>query len=123
MDWQERFADLPARCESIDEIDAAIDSWTAGQNHIDLMNALQHCGVSAGAVMNGPQLLADPHLSARDAFLEQDRPGLGVKRYPNQPFRLRNAPASPVARAPLLGEHTEEVLTALVGTAPLAARR
>ncbi|MEM7365889.1 MAG: CoA transferase, partial [Pseudomonadota bacterium] len=137
--WQTKFGDAPTRRASADEIDAAVSGWTSEQNHIELMRVLQERGVPAGAVMNGPELLADPQLAARGSFLAQDRPGLGIKHYPNQPFRLRNAPSSPVSRAPLLGEHTEEVLATLVGvsddeltslrrddiigTVPLAARR
>jgi len=61
-----------------------------------------------------------------------------VKHYPNQPYRFRCAEPAPNLRAPLLGEHSWEVLTELagltadeiaelviadvVGTDPLAAR-
>ena len=82
------------------------------------MHALQSAGVPAGAVLNGPDLLNDEHLAARGAFLAQDRPGLGVKHYPNQPYRFRCAESPPNERAPLLGEHAEEVLTKLVGLSP-----
>jgi crotonobetainyl-CoA:carnitine CoA-transferase CaiB-like acyl-CoA transferase len=103
-----------------------------------LMHQLQEQGVPAGAVMRGPELLADPHLAARHAFLAQDRPGVGVKHYPNQPYRFASAGESVPARAPLLGEHLSEVLTELgglsdddiaeliiddvVGTVPIVAR-
>ena len=62
----------------------------------------------AGAVQNGPDLLADPQLEQRGAFLAQDRPGIGVKHYPAQPYRLHRTTAPPQVRAPLLGEHLEE---------------
>ena len=102
------------------------------------MHELQAAGVPAGAVLNGPDLLDDEHLAARGAFLAQDRPGLGVKHYPNQPYRFRQSEPEPNERAPLLGEHAEAVLTRLaglsseevielliddvVGTVPMAAR-
>ncbi len=102
------------------------------------MHLLQSSGVPAGAVMTGPDLLADPQLKARGSLLAQDRPGLGVKHYPNQPYRFRHAGPVLNERAPLLGEHTSEVLIDLagltsdeiaelviadvVGTVPLAAR-
>ena len=88
--------------------------------------------------MTGPDLLADPQLEARGSLLAQDRPGLGVKHYPNQPYRFRCAGPALNERAPLLGEHTSEVLTELagltsddiaelviadvIGTVPVAAR-
>lgn len=120
------------------DIDTCIAKWTASQDKKVLMQNLQAQGIPAGAVLNGPDLLNDEHLAARGAFLAQDRPGLGVKHYPNQPYRFRCAEAQPEVRAPLLGEHIEEVLTSraglssddivelviddVIGTVPIAAR-
>ena len=126
------------RRERRPEIEEAIAAFTREFEHIALMHQLQEQGVPAGAVMRGPELLADPHLAARHAFLAQDRPGVGVKHYPNQPYRFASAGESVPARAPLLGEHLSEVLTELgglsdddiaeliiddvVGTVPIVAR-
>jgi crotonobetainyl-CoA:carnitine CoA-transferase CaiB-like acyl-CoA transferase len=120
------------------EIDAALSKWCAGEDKQVLWHRLQNAGIGAGAVLNGPELLEDPQLNGRGFFLPQDRPGLGVKNYPNQPYRFRNAAAPPVQRSPLLGEHLVEVLSEEVGlsddeiaelviddvtgTVPLAAR-
>lgn len=133
-----RFAAAVDRRAHADEIDSLIGTWTARQQHIEAMATLQAAGVAAGAVMRGPELLADPHLEARQGFLVQDRPGLGEKHYPNQPYRFRNAPTPPNTRAPMLGEHLAEILTEragltddeivelviddVTGTVPLAAR-
>ena len=127
-------AGLPADAEAHDRL--AI--WTARQEKMALMHRLQQAGIAAGAVLNGPDLLHDPHLAARGAFLAQDRPGLGIKHYPAQPYRLHRCVAPPERRAPLLGEHLEEVLAQegglssdqivemliddVTGTEPLAAR-
>jgi crotonobetainyl-CoA:carnitine CoA-transferase CaiB-like acyl-CoA transferase len=82
---------------------------------MELMHQLQHAGVPACAVFDGPDLLRDPHLAGRRAFVAQDRPGLGVKHYPAQPYRLNRTVPPPERRAPLLGEHLEEVLGDVVG--------
>jgi len=120
------------------DIHEHVAKWTSTQDKKQLMHTLQAAGVPAGAVLNGPDLLDDEHLAARGAFLAQDRPGLGVKHYPNQPYRFRHSEPEPNERAPLLGEHAEDVLTRLaglsseevvelliddvVGTVPMAAR-
>ncbi|MCZ6887580.1 MAG: CoA transferase, partial [Gammaproteobacteria bacterium] len=131
------FQDAPSRLAQTDEIDRAIGDWTQSQDRLALMELLQRAGIPAGAVLNGPDLLADPQLHARGSFLLQDRPGLGEKHYPNQPYRFKHAGPVPNERAPLLGEHTSEVLTELglssdeiaeleaadvIGTVPIAAR-
>ncbi len=116
----------------------AIAAWTAPRDHLALMAHLQAAGIPAGAVMNGPDLLTDPQIAAREGLRLQDRPGLGAKHYPGQPYRFRRAAPPPNERAPLLGEHTSEVLREyagltdddiaelviadVVGTVPIAAR-
>ncbi|MEE8336961.1 MAG: CoA transferase, partial [Dehalococcoidia bacterium] len=97
------------------DIDAALAEWTRPQRHTELQHVLQAAGVTATAVLNGPELLEDPHLAARDFFIPQDRPGVGVKHYPGQPHRFARAAAVADVRAPLLGEHSREVLSALLG--------
>ena len=116
----------------------AIAAWTAPRDHLALMTELQAAGIPAGAVMNGPELLDDDQIAARNGLFVQDRPGLGPKHYPGQPYRFRLAPTPPNRRAPLLGEHSSEVLKEyagltdddiaelvvgdVVGTVPIAAR-
>jgi len=112
------FSEVTARASNRDQIDQSIGEWTRSQDHLELMHRLQKLGIPAGAVMDGPDLLDDPHLNARGSLLPQDRPGVGVKHYPNQPYHFRNAGPVPNLRAPLLGEHTEEILTELVGLSP-----
>ncbi|GIS69651.1 MAG: hypothetical protein CM1200mP9_04720 [Gammaproteobacteria bacterium] len=74
----------------------------------------------------------------REGFLGSRPSRFGVKHYPNQPYRFRHSEPEPNERAPLLGEHAEDVLTRLaglsseevvelliddvVGTVPMAAR-
>ena len=115
-----------------------VSQLTEQRDKMKLMTELQQIGVPAGAVLNGPELLNNQQLIARDAFLSQDRPGLGVKHYPNQPYRLRLSEEPPTQRAPLLGEHLEEILTEragltsdeiaeliiddVIGTVPISAR-
>ena len=119
-------------------VEEAIKEWTKSQSHIALMEELQSLGISAGAVLNGPELLEDRQLQARDSFMLQNRPGLGTKHYPGQPYRFLLSKEGPNIRAPLLGEHTREVLQEhlglsqseidaltdedVIGTVPIAAR-
>ena len=98
-----------------DTIHDEIRAWTASKDHIELMDYLQTLGIPAGAVMNGPELLADKHLRERDAFILQDRPILGEKHYPGQPYQFKFTERVTNMRAPFLGEHTEEILLDLVG--------
>src|SRR5579859_1432915 len=133
------FSTAAGRLRQRAAIDAAIAEWTRPRQHLELMDALQAAGVPAGAVLSGPELLSDPQLAARGGFIKQDRPGVGIKHYPSQPYRFRFAAPPPERRAPLLGEHTAEVLGErlgiraealaalelddVIGTVPIAARQ
>lgn len=116
----------------------ALPRWSIERDHRQTMDELQALGIAAGAVQNGPEILDDPQIAARGGLIVQDRPGLGEKHYPNQPYRLCRTEAPPNRRAPLLGEHSAEILAELaglsdddiaeliiddvVGTVPMAAR-
>ena len=122
----------------VDALTAALPDWTRQRDHREAMDFLQSNGIAAGAVQNGPDILKDPQIAARGSLIVQDRPGLGEKRYPNQPYRMVRTEAPPTERAPLLGEHSAEILSELagltddeiaeliiddvVGTVPMAAR-
>jgi len=110
-----RFADVVSRRRSQDELDLIIAEWTRQHDHLDLMYRLQAAGVPAGAVLDGRELLADPHLKARQFFRELDQPGVG--RYPVSfgGLKLHRTPAQILRPAPRLGEHNEYILENLLG--------
>jgi benzylsuccinate CoA-transferase BbsF subunit len=109
----ERFPDIESRqCPELDNI---VGTWTREYHAHTLMTELQALGIAAGVVQNGPDLLRDPQLLARSSFIVQDRPGIGAKHYPGQPYRFSNTRLPPNRRAPMLGEHCIDVLTTVAG--------
>jgi crotonobetainyl-CoA:carnitine CoA-transferase CaiB-like acyl-CoA transferase len=60
-------------------------------------------------------VLQDPHLRARGFFTEVTHPVAGTLPHTREPFRMAATPAEPVRPAPLLGQHTEEVLGQRLG--------
>jgi crotonobetainyl-CoA:carnitine CoA-transferase CaiB-like acyl-CoA transferase len=61
------------------------------------------------------EVLADPHLAARGMFLDLVHPLAGVVRVPNFPVRFSETPGVVASAAPLLGQHSREVLTGVLG--------
>jgi len=55
------------------------------------------------------------HLKERQHFLEIEHPQGGKVKIPGPPFREHGKPLWPLRRAPLLGEHTQEVLCGRLG--------
>lgn len=111
-DWMngERFSDQLSRLKNQDEMDELISSWTRKSSHYEVMNLLQEARVPAGAVVNAPELLSDPHLNERGFFWEIEHPEAGRHRYCAFPIKLSETPARPIRPAPCLGEHNEYVL-------------
>jgi formyl-CoA transferase len=86
------------------------------------MKLMGDAGVPAGACLDTSEVLADPHLKARDMILEMNYPPRGKFTTIGCPLKLSDSPAS-ITRPPMLGEHTESVLGELCGVAPADAKR
>jgi crotonobetainyl-CoA:carnitine CoA-transferase CaiB-like acyl-CoA transferase len=117
-EWKddERFADLPARHANHDALDELIAGWTRGMEKIAAMEHLQRAGVRAGAVLHGKDLLLTPHLRDRGHFDIIDHPDVGRRPIPRQtPVHFSKFDTAPRRPAPRLGEHNDDVLTALAG--------
>jgi benzylsuccinate CoA-transferase BbsF subunit len=104
-------ATLAGRLSGRDALDERVAVWTRTQTAESLAERLQSAGVSAMVVQNGDDHRADPHLAARGALITLHHPDLGPERHINNPLRFSETETTPADRAPLLGEHTEEILT------------
>jgi crotonobetainyl-CoA:carnitine CoA-transferase CaiB-like acyl-CoA transferase len=105
-----RFATFPGRWHHLDELDELVSAWTREQDREEAAALLQRHGVCAGPVLPGKDVWRDPNLAARDFFTEVVHPVTGPQRQRTWPFRLARTGGSVRRRAPLLGEHTEEIL-------------
>jgi crotonobetainyl-CoA:carnitine CoA-transferase CaiB-like acyl-CoA transferase len=71
---------------------------------------MREAGVTAGPVYDIEGALADPHFQARQIFVETQDPELGPLPMHNIVPRLSGTPGAWRRPAPLLGQHTDEVL-------------
>jgi crotonobetainyl-CoA:carnitine CoA-transferase CaiB-like acyl-CoA transferase len=113
----ERFATRPGWRANIDSIRDAVNGWAAGRTNVDACHAMAAAGVAAGPVLSAEQVIADPHLAARDMIVELDRVD-GVDEpviIPGNPIKLSRVSEGPETRPPWLGEHTDEVLRGELG--------
>ncbi len=97
------------------EIDARVTAWTETRSAEDAAATLQAAGVSAMAVLSPDDLAADPHLAARGAIIDVAHAEVGIERHGANPIRLSRTALPAAAPASLLGEHTAEVLTGVLG--------
>jgi len=69
--------------------------------------------IPCGPVMAHDEVFHDPHVLAREMVVEVDHPAAGRHRTLGTPVKLKGTPGAIRRPAPLLGEHTEEVLAEL----------
>jgi formyl-CoA transferase len=86
------------------------------------MRLLGDAGVPSGACQDTGEVLADPHLKAREMIVDLDYPTRGTYRTVGCPIKLSDSPAE-ITRPPLLGEHSGDVLAELCGLGPEELRR
>ncbi|MGW6403712.1 CoA transferase [Streptomyces sp. NPDC055134] len=109
-------ADLAGRRAHEDEIDAALASWTRDQDARKLAALLQEAGVPAVVVATGEDLVVDDeHLAARGFYPVLEHPLAGPVPHEGIVARLTATAGALTRPAPLLGEHTREVLQELLG--------
>ncbi len=80
----------------------------------EAMEQLQRARVPGGAVFDTGELSEDPYLRRRGMFATIDHPTRGRIVIPGFPVKLSES-AVAVMTSPLLGEHTEEVLSEWLG--------
>jgi formyl-CoA transferase len=112
-----RFADGAARWENRDALNAMIEEWTATRTKHEVMRLLGAAGVPCGAVQDTGEVLADPHLKAREMIVDVDYPTRGTYKTVGCPVKLSDSPVA-VTRPPMLGEHTAALLNELCGVDP-----
>ena len=111
-----RFATAVARKANEDELDELISAETRRIKRDVLVTMFEGAGVVVGAVHDGREVAADAALRARGMVAEVEHREAG--RWPQavSPFHFSRTPADDIRPAPLLGEHTLEVMQELLGS-------
>jgi crotonobetainyl-CoA:carnitine CoA-transferase CaiB-like acyl-CoA transferase len=113
----DRFATRAGWREHIEIIRAGVGAWAADMTNVEACHRLSAAGVAAGPVLSAEQVIADPHLAARNMLVEVPRTD-GVAEpviVPGNPVKMTKVSEGPEARPPWLGEHTDEVLATELG--------
>jgi formyl-CoA transferase len=103
-----------SRYEQVERVDAAIAAWTRTLPKTEVMRRLGEAGVPAGAVFDTKDLLSDPYLLRRGTFAKVAHPTRGEFVMPGFPVHLSDS-FVPVRPAPLLGQHSGEILREWIG--------
>lgn len=106
-----RFADDDLRWEHGDVLNDIMQQWCADQTKAEVLERLEAAKLPAAPMHSTQDVLDDPHVQAMGYLQRVPFPG-AAREVPisETPFRLSATPGTIRRRAPLLGEHTDEVL-------------
>jgi crotonobetainyl-CoA:carnitine CoA-transferase CaiB-like acyl-CoA transferase len=106
-----RFADDDLRWANGDELNDVMQRWCTGQTKAEVLAKLAAAKLPAAPLQSTQDVLDDPHVAAMGYLKRVPFPGAS-RPVPliETPFRLSATPGSIRDRAPLLGEHTDDIL-------------
>ena len=91
-----------------EKLDEMMTPWLQDRGKWEVTKAAQELRLAFTPVLNPEEVMNDEQIKARDFFAEADHPVMGRVKYPGAPAKLNGSPWQ-AGRAPLLGEHNEEI--------------
>jgi crotonobetainyl-CoA:carnitine CoA-transferase CaiB-like acyl-CoA transferase len=104
-----------ARDANADFIRETIESWLKDKTRAQAVDLLGAQGVPSGPVNTAEDIINDPHIAARNMLVSVDDPVAGTRKYARSPLHLSSTPEIPTEPAPMLGEHSIELLKDILG--------
>ncbi len=124
-DWLEdpEWATPKARLPKLEKVFEEIEKWTKTKTKFEVMDILNPLNVPCGPILSMKELAEEPSLRETGTIVEVDHPERGKYLTVGNPIKLSDSPTD-VQRSPLLGEHTDEVLTEIgLSDAEIAAAK
>ncbi len=109
------YATLEGRRAGHDSIDERLGEWTAGQDPDELAARLCALGIPAGKAQRSSDLLTDPQYAHRGFYHRFVHGAMGEVPYAGHQYRIDGYEHGPRGPGPLLGQHTFDVLSDLLG--------
>jgi crotonobetainyl-CoA:carnitine CoA-transferase CaiB-like acyl-CoA transferase len=114
-EWGRAFPGNAIRVEKRDEVMATLTEKISSLTRAELIARLDAGDVPVGPVNDVAEILADPHVRARRLVGSFDYPGVGEFRALALPYKFLGWDDPQIGRPPTLGEHTEAVLSGMLG--------
>ena len=125
-DWavDPEYRDDTQRIRNREALAARIEAVMETRPRAHWLELIESHGVPCGPINDYAEVMADPHVRARELVVETDHPTLGRIQALGTPIKLSETPLSPGRPAPRLGQHTDDVLgEAGFGAEEIAALR
>jgi formyl-CoA transferase len=115
-EWKEHpdYATPPARLPHLNEIFGAIEEWTMTKTKYEVMEICNPLDIPVGPILSMKELAEEPSLRETGTIVEVDHPERGPYLSVGCPVKLSENDVV-VERSPLLGEHSDEILSEVLG--------
>ncbi|MBI3492041.1 MAG: CoA transferase [Acidobacteria bacterium] len=104
------FVDNASRVKHRAALAERIESITSREPRAHWLDLLEANDIPCGPINDYAQVFADPQVVAREMIVNVDHPTLGPLTTLGSPIKMSGTPPDVTRRAPMLGEHTDEVL-------------
>lgn len=111
---QEGYAKPPERLDKLNEIFDAVEEWTKTKTKYEVMEICNPQDIPVGPILSMKEISEDEGLYATGTMVKVDHPERGEYLSVGCPIKLSDSEVD-VVRSPLLGEHTHEVLSEVLG--------
>ena len=95
--------------------DDLLEAWFSDRDNFEAASELRTAGVPAYAALRASDFYADPNLVAREFFIELDHGAIGTMTFDGPVTLFSATPARPWRAGPLVGEHTQQVMSEILG--------
>lgn len=115
-DWKtkEGYATPPERLDKLNEIFERIEQWTMTKTKFEVMDICNPHDIPVGPILSMKEISEDEGLFATGTMVKVDHPERGEYLSVGCPIKLSDSEVK-VERSPLLGEHTKEILSEVLG--------
>lgn len=110
-----RFATATARRQHRAELDQMVRTWASGKTRQEIWDGLRDLDYFGAPVLSIGEVIEDQHIKERRAFIERDHPTAGPTTLLAPWIHLSKTPPRIHDDAPAIGQHTDEVLSGLLG--------
>ena len=108
------YATPPARLPRLKHIFATIEAWTMTKTKFEVMDICNKVDIPVGPILSMKEIAEEKSLRDTGTLVEVDHPGRGKYLTVGNPVKMSDS-ITEVQRSPLLGEHTEEILSKVLG--------
>ena len=109
------YATSEARLRNNDKVDEIMEEWTRTKTSEEIAEIFKQNGFPSGVVYNVKEVMDSEQAKAREMVVTVAQPQMGPVKVPGCPIKFSETQAEVRTPAPLTGEHTQEILTEMLG--------